>query len=91
MDGLSYVLYVCALDLAILRGEREHAAERGRWMSRPLVDRSGRSADRRVAPTGPPLLPSAGTIAKGCTKVTLSSVITLVAKFGVLIASGFAG
>ena len=79
-----------ALNLAIVRGEEEHAAERGRWMSRPLVGRPGRSADRRVAPTGPPLLPSAGTIAKGCTKVALSSIIASVAEFGVLIAGGFA-
>ena len=90
MDVLPYGLYARALDLAILRGEEEHAAERGRWMSRPLVGLPGKSADRRVAPTGPPLLPSTGTMARGCTKVAVSSIIASVAEFGVLITGGFA-
>ena len=60
-------------------------------MSRPLVGRPGRSADRRVAPTGPPLFPSAGTMARGCTKVAMSSIVSSVAGVGVLIARKVAG
>ena len=60
-------------------------------MSRPLVGRLGRSADRRVAPTGPPLFPSAGTMARGCTKVAMSSIVSSVAGVGVLIARRVAG
>ena len=60
-------------------------------MSRPLVSRPGRSADRRVATTGPPLFPSAGTMARGCTKVAMSSIVASVAGVGVLIAGRVAG
>ena len=60
-------------------------------MSRPLVGRLGKSADRRVAPTGPPLFPSAGIMARGCTKVATSSIDALVAGVGVLIAGRVAG
>ena len=60
-------------------------------MSRPLVGRLGRSADRRVAPTGPPLFPSAGTMARGCTKVVVSFIVASVAGVGVLIAGRVAG
>ena len=44
------------------------------------------SADRSVAPTGPPLLPSAGTMARDCMKVAASSIVASVVEFGVLIA-----
>ena len=57
-------------------------------MSRPLVGRLGKSADRRVAPTGPPLPPSDGTMARGCTKVAASSIVISAVEFGVLIAGG---
>ena len=60
-------------------------------MSHPLVGRLGRSADRRVAPTGPPLFPSAGIMARGCTKVATSSIDASVAGVGVLIAGRVAG
>ena len=60
-------------------------------MSRPLVSRPGRSADRRVAPTGPPLFPSAGTMARGYTKVAVSFIIASVAGVGVLITGRVAG
>ena len=80
-----------ALDLAILRGEGERAAEWGRWMSRPLVGRPGRAADRRVAPTGPPLFSSAGIMARGCTKVATSSIDASVAGVEVLIAGRVTG
>ena len=60
-------------------------------MSRPLVGRLGKSADRRVAPTGPPLFPSAGIMARGCTKVATSSIGASVAGIGVLIAGRVAG
>ena len=60
-------------------------------MSCPLVGRLGRSADRGVAPTGPPLFPSAGTMARGCTKVAVSSIVASVARVGVLIAGRVAG
>ena len=51
----------------------------------PLVGQLGRSADRRVAPTGPPLFPSAGIMARGYTKVGTSSIDASVAGVGVLI------
>ena len=57
----------------------------------PLVGQLGRSADRRVAPTGPPLFPSAGIIARGWTKVAMSSIDASVAGVGVLIAGRVAG
>ena len=60
-------------------------------MSRTLVGRLGRSADRRVAPTSPPLFPSAGIMARGCTKVATSSIDASVAGVGVLIAGRVAG
>ena len=60
-------------------------------MSRPLVGRLGRSADQRVAPTDPPLFPSAGIMARGCTKVATSSIDASVAGVGVLIAGRVAG
>ena len=60
-------------------------------MPRPLVGRPGRSADRRVAPTGPPLFPSARTMARGCTKVATSSIVALIAGVGVLIAGRVTG
>ena len=55
-------------------------------MSCPLVGRPGRSADRRVTSTGPPLFPSAGIMARGCTKVATFSIDASVAGVGVLIA-----
>ena len=60
-------------------------------MSRHLVGRPGRSADRRVAPFGPPLFPSAGIMARGCTKVGTSSIDASVAGVGVLITGRVAG
>ena len=60
-------------------------------MSCPLVGRPGRSADRTVVPTGPPLFPSAGNMARGCTKVVMSSIFASVAGVGVLIAGSVAG
>ena len=60
-------------------------------MSRPLVGRPGRSADRRVAPSSPSLFPSAGIMARGCTKVATSSIDASVAGVGVLIAGRVAG
>ena len=60
-------------------------------MSHPLVGRAGRLADRRVAPTGPPLFPSAEIMATGCTKVATSSIDASVAGVGVLIAGRVAG
>ena len=60
-------------------------------MSLPLVGRLGRSADRRVEPTDPPLFPSAGIMARGCTKVAMSSIDASVAGVGVLIAGRVAG
>ena len=60
-------------------------------MSRPLVDRTDRSADRRVASTGPPLFPSAGIMARGCTKVAISSIDASVAGIGELTAGRVAG
>ena len=49
------------------------------------------SADRRVAPTGPLLFPSAGIMARGCTKVATSSIDASVVGVGVLIAGRVAG
>ena len=49
------------------------------------------SADQRVVPTGPPLFPSAGIMARGCTKVATSSIDVSVAGVGVLIAERVAG
>ena len=60
-------------------------------MSRPLVDRTDRLADRRVTPTGPPLFPSAGTIARGFTMVAVSSIVASVAGVRVLIDGRVAG
>ena len=60
-------------------------------MSRPLVGRPGRLADQRVAPTGPPLFPSAGIMARGYTKVAMSSIDASVAGVGVLIAGRVTG
>ena len=60
-------------------------------MSCPLVGQLGRSADRRVAPTGPLLFPLAGIMARGWTKVTMSSIDVSVAGVGVLIAGRVAG
>ena len=60
-------------------------------MSRPLVGRLGKSADRRVAPTGSPLFPSAGIMARCCTKVATSSIDASVAGVGVFIARRVAG
>ena len=60
-------------------------------MSHPLVGRLGRSADRRMAPTGPLLFPSAGIMARGCTKVATSSIDASVAGVGVLIAGRVTG
>ena len=60
-------------------------------MPHPLVGRPGRSADWRVAPTGPSLFPSVGTMARGCTKVAASSFVASVAGVGVLIAGRVAG
>ena len=60
-------------------------------MSLPLVGRLGRSADRRVAPTGPPLFPLDEIMARGCTKVGTSSIDASVAGVGVLIAGRVAG
>jgi hypothetical protein len=60
-------------------------------MSLPLVGQPGRSADRRVAPIGPPLFPSAGTMARGCTKVAAPSIVASVAGIGVLIAGRVGG
>ena len=54
-------------------------------MSRPLDGRLGRSADRRVAPTGLPLFPSARIMARGCTKVATSSIDASVVGVRVLI------
>ena len=60
-------------------------------MSRPLVGRPGRSVDRRVAPTGPPMFPSAEIMARGCTKVATSSIDASVAGIGELTAERVAG
>ena len=60
-------------------------------MSRHLVGRPDRSADWRVMPTGPLLFPLAGTMARGCTKVTVSSIVASVAGVGVLIAGRVTG
>ena len=60
-------------------------------MSRPLVGRPDRSADWRVMPTGPLLFPSAGIMARGCTKVATFSIDASVAGVGVLIAERVAG
>jgi hypothetical protein len=49
------------------------------------------SADQWAAPTGLPLLPMAGIIARGRTKVTSSSIITSVAGIGALDGGGLAG
>ena len=60
-------------------------------MSLPLVGRLGRSADWRVEPTDPPLFPSAGIMARGCTKVATSPIDALVAGIGELTAERIAG
>ena len=51
----------------------------------------GRPTRQRVAPTGPPLFPSAGIMARGCTKVATSFIDASVAGVGVLIAGRVAG